>query len=142
MSSARRVTAATEASRTGLFQLPGVLAPGSMRTAIVCVTKELTAKNATAADSPASPNASCETGRPRLPALGTKAVGSSVRTGRPNSRSRPAHASAQASSASSEAPAMASSARSSSCVVTKVWNTSAGVVTVVTSMVMNVPPKG
>ena len=79
--SIRNATATTEARRIGLFQLPLVLTPGSSRTARVCMTKEFTAKNATATDRPASPNAICEIGRPRLPALGRLAVGNSVRTG-------------------------------------------------------------
>ncbi|MOA63308.1 hypothetical protein D3C78_1889880 [compost metagenome] len=40
------------------------------------------------------------------------------------------------------AAATSASARSSRWVVTKVWNTSAGVVTDVTSVVMKLPPKG
>lgn len=140
--SSRIATASTEASRMGLFQLPRVLTPGSSRTAMVCMTKELTAKNATATDRPASPKASCEIGRPRLPALGRKAVGSSVRTGSRPSLSSKAHASAHSSSASSVAAATSASARSSRRVVTKVWNTSAGVVTEVTRVVMKAPPNG
>ncbi|MNT96637.1 hypothetical protein D3C72_2387860 [compost metagenome] len=50
--------------------------------------------------------------------------------------------SAHSSKAKSVAPTMSANARSSRWVVTKVWNTSAGVVTEVTSVVMNAPPKG
>jgi len=138
----RSPTATTDANRMGLFQLPLVFTPGSSRTAIVCMTNEFTAKNATATDRPASPKANCEIGRPRLPALGRKAVGSNVRTGSLHTFSSSAATSAHSSSASNVAAATSASARSSRWVVTKVWNTSAGVVTDVTSVVMNAPPNG
>ncbi|CAM4172629.1 hypothetical protein ACMU6081_29515 [Achromobacter mucicolens] len=120
MFSRRSATATTEASRIGLFQLPLVFTPGSMRTAIVCITKEFTAKNATATDSPASPKASCEMGSPRLPALGRNAVGSRLSTGSFQALSSAALISAHSSRAISVAAATSASARSSRWVVTKV----------------------
>ena len=53
-----------------------------------------------------------------------------------------AQTSAHSNSASSVAAATSASARSSRWVVTKVWNTSAGVVTDVTRVVMKAPPNG
>ncbi|MNX90823.1 hypothetical protein D3C86_1228880 [compost metagenome] len=106
------------------------------------MTKELTAKNATATDRPASPKASCEIGSPRLPAFGRKAVGSRLRTGRFHTLSSNAQTKAHSSKAIRVATATSASARSSRWVVTKVWNTRAGVVTEVTSVVMKLPPKG
>ncbi|MNT51063.1 hypothetical protein D3C72_1880120 [compost metagenome] len=119
-----------------------VFTPGSSRTAMVCMTKELTAKNATATDRPASPKASWEIGSPRLPAFGRKAVGSRLRTGSFQALSSSAQTTAHSSRASRVATATSASARSSRWVVTKVWNTRAGVVTDVTSVVMNEPPNG
>ncbi|MOA51776.1 hypothetical protein D3C78_1749640 [compost metagenome] len=69
-------------------------------------------------------------------------MGSNVRTGSFQILSSSAPTTAHSSRANSVAAATSASARSSSWVVTKVWNTRAGVVTEVTNVVMNAPPKG
>ncbi len=77
---------------------------------------------------------------PRLPAFGRLAVGSSVRAGgfRFLSNSADQRAQQQGQQRGSRRSARA---RSSELGRDKVWNTRAGVVTEVTSVVMNAPPR-